>query len=452
MLPLQSELSERRLKLSRVVEADALVRYIIMAPLLEGQSKQLRESKAGFPGESSLRRLSLTTSTPLSSTKRRSSACKQLPWVKCTVLITCIITVWFEILHGNQESASAQLQSGIAVFQDWKQNERDASKYPIGFSSPAPNTIEDYLVQFFGRLEIQAMSFRDRRSAECHLSLGKEGKEVIQQMPHPLASINQAQVYLDLIMRRMMHFTASINHFKVSFAQHKETSVTRAPVPWIDFKLESEQLSPVMSPYYSQQQALNSEMASWLSAFTPLLNHSIEKGGRECISALTLSLAATTSCISLRAAFIKSETEYDVFEPEFNTIVSQAALLLGTLEDCTPRSKPTLAFSFDLGVIPPLYLTVVKCRVSEVRKTALELLVKHPRRHGVWDSVTTAAIGAWVTDMEEEEAAGEFVSEERRVRKVSIAFDLVERKATMTCLKADRETSNLVERRKHITW
>jgi hypothetical protein len=58
-----------------------------------------------------------------------------------------------------------------------------------------------------------------------------------------------------------------------------------------------------------------------------------------------------------------------------------------------------------------------------------------------------------VTEMEEEGGgAGEFVPEERRVRKASIAFDLVERKAAMTCLKMEKETGELVEKRKHITW
>jgi hypothetical protein len=126
-----------------------------------------------------------------------------------TALITCIVVYIFESLHRNQESASAQLQSGIGLLQDWKKSERDTSKYPMGFSSSAPGIIKDYLIQLFGRLEIQAMSFQDRRPPERHVSLKQEGKKVIQYMPRLLASINQARVYLNLIMRRMMHFTAS---------------------------------------------------------------------------------------------------------------------------------------------------------------------------------------------------------------------------------------------------
>ncbi|KAH8682623.1 hypothetical protein BX600DRAFT_544961 [Xylariales sp. PMI_506] len=373
-----------------------------------------------------------------------------------TLLITSLIILCFEVLHGNQEAAAFQLQYGNALIQEWKKNERDASKHPMGFSSPAPDAIEDYLVQFFGRLEIQAMSFRDTRPPECHATLKEEGKEVVQQMPKLFASINEARVYLDLIMRRMMHFTAHINHFKVSFAQYEDAPAAHIPEPWIDSKVpkEAKPLPKSDPPYYSEQEQLVAEMGRWMVAFTPLFSRCVENGGRQRVSALTLCLAATTAKISIQTAFIKAETEYDVFEPEFRRIVLQSVLLLQTLEEeYTPRKKLTLAFSFDLGVIPPLFLTAVKCRNSEIRHEALRLMNRYPRREGVWDSVTAAALGTWVAGLEEEDVgAGVFVPEDHRVRKPSIKVNLVKRTATMTCFKLSKQTNELTQRIKNITW
>lgn len=69
------------------------------------------------------------------------------------------------------------------------------------------------------------------------------------------------------------------------------------------------------------------------------------------------------------------------------------------------------------------------------------------------DSVTTAALGTWVTELEEEDVVPTgFVAEENRVRKATILFDLVERKAMMTCWKMAKETWEFVERRKSSTW
>lgn len=374
-----------------------------------------------------------------------------------TVLITCIITACFENLHGNQDTASTQLQSGIALLQEWKRGERDATRYPMGFSSPAPDVIEDYLVQFFGSLEIGSMSKRDNRPAECHFDLQDEGKEVIQQMPELLTSINQARVYLDLITRRMQHFTAVMNHFKASYAQYMHASSIRVVGPWTESKLYPSVTDRLQHPhsnesYLAGQQSLNAEMSSWFEAFTPLLNRSIEVGGQDYISALTMSITAMTVSIALRAAFIKTEEDYSLFEVEFNSIITQSALLFRTLDLRTPKPKPTLAFSFDLGVIPPLYLTSVKCRALEIRKKALELLTNHPRREGLWDSVTTAALGKWIIEMEEEDSDEIGVPEQGTVRAPCISVNWQEREATMTCLKMDKETRRFGGRKKDIMW
>ena len=193
-------------------------------------------------------------------------------------------------------------------------------------------------------------------------------------------------------------------------------------------------------------------MTGWDAASAPLLDRCISYGGTQRISALTLSLVATAATIAFQNVFIDLETEYDAFDPEFEKIVTQAALLLQTLEAGT-KHKPTLAFSFDLGVIPPLYLVVIKCRNPSIRKRALQLLKANPRREGVWDSVTAAALGTWVSELEEEGLGAEgFIPEENRVRQASISFDLVERKATMSCWKMNMVTRELVKNKKHITW
>lgn len=302
-----------------------------------------------------------------------------------TALITCVVIICFESLDGNHELATAQIHSGIALVQDWRRSHRDILKHPQGFSSPAPDIIEDFLIQLFGRLEIQAMSFIDCRPVECHLDLKTAGKDVIRTMPESLLSIDQARVYLDLIMRRMMHFTASLNYFKVSYVQYSTSLHSSKAMPELDSKATTQ--VPIdqanMFHHRSERDALNSELIRWLRAFKPLLSKCIAKQDRDYISALTMFIAATISAVSISAAFIISETEYDNFENDFRFIVSHSSLLLEALERRKPKSRPTLAFALDLGVIPSLYLTTVKCRVTDVRRKALQLLIQYPRREGL---------------------------------------------------------------------
>jgi hypothetical protein len=194
-----------------------------------------------------------------------------------------------------------------------------------------------------------------------------------------------------------MRLIATVSHFKASptanvpssvpfcstrsqryaFLQLPETSqdtthYCRAPLPWLDSQIHSQstQIKPPapMPHHIAEQETVLLEIADWIMAFKPLLTQSMTKAGRQRVSALTLSIVATASVIALRTAFTTTETGYDIFEPEFRTIVSRSSILLQSLEQCTPNNVPTPVYAVDLAVITPLYLMVTKCRISDIRR------------------------------------------------------------------------------------
>lgn len=352
-----------------------------------------------------------------------------------TTLIICIICICFEAIHGNHISAAGQLQSGLALIQDWKSNQRSSGAHPQGFSSPAPDVVEDFLVQTFGRMEIQSMSVFDRRSTEIHLQLKTEGKDIIEKMPKQFTSIEQARVYLDLITRRLMHFNTSIH--KAGQANTPPSSRENTPpgppgpppwikgpaprpMPFIDGKIPIEHTQSVRSSreLALEQAALNNELGAWREAFRPILSYARSTGGQDAISALAMTISAVASSVSLRSAFSVNESAYDVFIPEFKIIVDYARILLGIQQSQNRLAKmkdgvsedefanefqePSISFAFELGIVPHLYLVMVKCRDLKLRREALRLLEENPRREGVWDSVATTALGRWVISLEEE--------------------------------------------------
>lgn len=355
-----------------------------------------------------------------------------------TALITCIIVICFEAIHGNHESAAGQLQSGLKLIQQWvADQQRSLQHHPQGFASPAPEVVEDFLVQSFGRMEIQSMSVFDPRKVEVHSALKHEGKETIQAMPTQFVSIDQARVYLDLITRRLMHFTSSIHvprnadasmdlpKMPIRASNREQTAPWNDvihPMPWCDGKIPLSNTSSSLSStaLMTEQASHATELKNWTIAFAPLLSFSQVNGGQEAISALTMSISRIASQISLRAAFFINESAYDVFMPEFRQIVDYSSILL-QLQHSRSRSslspspdlqnragtgnnEPLIHFAFDIGVVPPLYLIIVKCRDRKLRRQALKLMEENPRREGVWDSVATAALGRWVIGLEEEGA------------------------------------------------
>lgn len=58
-------------------------------------------------------------------------------------------------------------------------------------------------------------------------------------------------------------------------------------------------------------------------------------------------------------------------------------------------------FTSDMGWLPPLYYTALKCRDREIRHHALKLLGLTPSREGLWDSSVVASVAAHVVKLEE---------------------------------------------------
>merc|ERR1712093_81022 len=362
---------------------------------------------------------------------------------KRTTLIICIIITCLEAISGRHEVAAGQVYGGLKLIQEWKAEQKEAEKHPQGFSSPAPDVVDDLLMQTFGRMEIQATSVFDPRPVEVHEVLKSEGKEVVQQMPSVFSSIAQARIYLDLINRRLMHFNMSIRDRRACKPGTEPHPVSNGspltkpspwkatdgsspkPIPWIDDK------SPESSPAHNaslvaEQTSLINELTTWSRTFKPLLTFSLAMGRQEAISALTLIISTIASQISLRAAFFTNELSFDIFLPEFQQIVSQASILLETqrahdlashaqsrsqttpphniTSPNTSKGGPMMRFAFDIGVIPPLYLVMIKCRDRRLRRQALHLLKEYPRREGVWDTVAVVHLGRWVIGLEEESA------------------------------------------------
>ena len=60
------------------------------------------------------------------------------------------------------------------------------------------------------------------------------------------------------------------------------------------------------------------------------------------------------------------------------------------------------SFTFDMGIIPAIYMTAIKCRCPHLRRQALDLLsLVRPRREGLWDALLLQKVARRVIDFEE---------------------------------------------------
>ncbi|RMZ46685.1 Zn(II)2Cys6 transcription factor [Aspergillus flavus] len=113
-----------------------------------------------------------------------------------------------------------------------------------------------------------------------------------------------------------------------------------------------------------------------------------------------------------------SEDAWDQFRPGFETIVSLVeSYLLRTRQLSQKR-----AFSFDLGIVSPLYIVGVRCRDMSIRRRAIWLLESCERREILWDSTLAAMAARRVMEFEGSRDIWP-KSLGRRVRNVTAVLD-----------------------------
>ncbi|KAE8330582.1 hypothetical protein BDV39DRAFT_212888 [Aspergillus sergii] len=113
-----------------------------------------------------------------------------------------------------------------------------------------------------------------------------------------------------------------------------------------------------------------------------------------------------------------SEDVWDQFRTEFETIVSLVERYLLRTRQLSPKRT----FSFDLGIVSPLYIVGVRCRDMSIRRKAIQLLESCERREILWDSTLTAMAARRVMEFEESRDIWP-KSLGRRVRNVTAVLD-----------------------------
>lgn len=150
----------------------------------------------------------------------------------------------------------------------------------------------------------------------------------------------------------------------------------------------------------------------------------------------TLLLHHRTLDLMLNTTLHPSEQLYDLFTDDFTHILSECEALLAL------RSHPTSTNNIPspqhqpwhptLGLLPPLFFTATRCRVSTLRHRAIRALHASRRREREWNSCIATLLARVVVAEEERHIAlsspktsevGEVVTIQHRVRIEEVKFD-----------------------------
>lgn len=106
--------------------------------------------------------------------------------------------------------------------------------------------------------------------------------------------------------------------------------------------------------------------------------------------------------IMAHACISTNEMIYDRFTELFIQIIS---LCTGIWNVRSPTTLPDGVLNMprcivDIGWLPPLYFTAIKCRISRIRHYAIRLLESTSHREGIWDAQISARIAKIIMQIE----------------------------------------------------
>lgn len=139
---------------------------------------------------------------------------------------------------------------------------------------------------------------------------------------------------------------------------------------------------------------LASSLRQWHYAFADCASSAEVQIQPEAVSLLLMYYHVSVIWLSTR--LVSAETVFDQFVHEFRQVLHHAEIHIQA------RAAENRHFTFDLGAIPPLYFVATKCRVPSLRRKALLLLTKAPKKESSWGANPTAEIAAAIIAIEEQ--------------------------------------------------
>jgi len=338
------------------------------------------------------------------------------PLSRLGTLVTCYMFSGLDALYGNYRSAFQHAASGISLLSRKFPVDMEAQQAMIsdcGMPSEE-KTIEDQLVYHFSRLDILASTFDS--TWVCRTI----DQNLVQIRRFPLRNLEEANMLLGALTSRIMRFK-------------------RLEIECLEDTTKAAGMLPPM------RDELQREVEDFSSVFEELLQASRKLNPQQVSCSKVLKVQLYVGRIMIFFPEGTAETYYDEFLPLFESIVSEASHLVSL--------EPLGHFSNDMGFLPALYLTGVKCRDSIIRNQALALLKSTNRKEGVWESWKLANIVERLIAIEEAGRHGMDLAESARVSDISVCVgDDEDDHALVNCTRRKWDGNEVEQIEERIDW
>jgi hypothetical protein len=179
------------------------------------------------------------------------------------------------------------------------------------------------------------------------------------------------------------------NDFSFSTPDMAERKVIPHTSPAVDDHSEETTLTTLLH----QQSELLQRLEAWSASFEADVKRNEIGTSGDC-SYLWMIFHATFIWLSTRLH--RSQMIFDQFTHYFAELIRHAEVFLDSQANVMP------VFTFEIGATPVLFLAAAKCRIPSLRRRALALMIRAPRKECLHGSASTAEFVRRLVEIEEE--------------------------------------------------
>ena len=304
-------------------------------------------------------------------------------------LVACVMFVCLELLRGHYQTALTHLGNGMKLLSEIRDRPEVAGNQTLT-TRLSCDPMDDHITEALSSLSTQA-ALLDLVEQDSYLRLEAVTTELSCRT---FSSLKQAKLHLYQLLKAILDLKAHCD--------------------------QEDLLQPAtrFSTQISHQQRLLSELSSWLNnfiaskailtarnrvpdlfAYTLLLNHH------------TMAGIMASTCFPCN---LSNESCFDAHTVDFISIITRSLTLWKII--VTTRIRQSLSRRpleghhegesiVEIGWIPPLYYTAIKCRVHRIRLHAIRLLELSSHREGFWVASIMAAVARQVMTLEDDDTS-----------------------------------------------
>ncbi|KAH8802540.1 hypothetical protein F5884DRAFT_802293 [Xylogone sp. PMI_703] len=301
-------------------------------------------------------------------------------------LIASLLFSCFESFHGDWETATQQIYSGLNILKHLSEDKRRQAT-----TGSSDTDFEVGLV--LDRLKLQILSFLAVNPMCEHPFNNLNVEDITLDMPNQFTTLSEA-------------FTAATK-LASSVLQHARMAARCGYDP------------SLRNLIARQQQCLQGLVDQWNKAYESIFLEACQHIGPEYLGVLQLRICVWKCEIMIATSMSSTEVVFDSFIEKFQMIAHFSRHVLQKDQEIRKAEGPRVQYG--MGLVMALFYTATRCREFSVRKEAIAILREWPSTNGVWHSLQAAKVAEWIASIEESCSRNlEFIPEDCRVKMNSL--------------------------------